>query len=159
MIVCKCPFCQANMEDDGSLAGQVVACPFCKKQFQMPPLQPPAAGVAHPPPAPPPREAYPAVQRPVRVQVPGGSDAPHVHISPSREAPYAQKSSRQNKANPAPWVLVGVVVFGFVAAGIALFATGTIQVSPEEQTRERQGRKDRGVLVKGQSGRNFSITP
>lgn len=31
-----CPHCQSSLEDDGTLGGQLVACPHCGKQFQMP---------------------------------------------------------------------------------------------------------------------------
>ena len=32
----SCPLCSGIVEDDGSLSGQVVQCPYCSGQFQMP---------------------------------------------------------------------------------------------------------------------------
>ena len=32
----SCPHCQSHVRDDGNYEGQVVACPVCAEQFQMP---------------------------------------------------------------------------------------------------------------------------
>ncbi len=49
----QCPHCNATFRNDGSLSGQVVACPKCHGQFQMPALVPVAQPVGQPkPPAP-----------------------------------------------------------------------------------------------------------
>jgi hypothetical protein len=36
MSVVQCPHCARHVTNDGSLAGQVVICPGCHRQFQMP---------------------------------------------------------------------------------------------------------------------------
>jgi hypothetical protein len=41
-----CPYCQASLTDDGSLAGQTVACPACGGQLIMPGVAP--LPLAHP---------------------------------------------------------------------------------------------------------------
>src|SRR5690348_12444984 len=40
-----CPYCQTPMIDDGSLAGQTVACPACGGQLLMPGVAPPQVQV------------------------------------------------------------------------------------------------------------------
>jgi hypothetical protein len=48
-----CPHCGGHVLDDGKQSGQVVACPFCDKQFQMPSAEARAAAeaaAASPPP-------------------------------------------------------------------------------------------------------------
>ncbi len=32
----NCPHCGQTLQDDGSLAGQTVACPICGQMFRMP---------------------------------------------------------------------------------------------------------------------------
>jgi hypothetical protein len=41
-----CPHCGGHVLDDGKHSGQVVACPFCDKQFQMPSAEARAAAEA-----------------------------------------------------------------------------------------------------------------
>ena len=49
----NCPHCGQTLQDDGSLAGQAVACPICGQMFRMPGgPQPYSAPVASIQPAP-----------------------------------------------------------------------------------------------------------
>ncbi len=52
-----CPHCQQRVLDDGELGGQIVACPHCGDQFQMPKGQPP--------PSPPTRAQVPLLATPI----------------------------------------------------------------------------------------------
>jgi hypothetical protein len=49
MNVVQCPHCSQPVGNDGTLAGQAVSCPRCRRRFQMPLLQ---AAPASPPPEP-----------------------------------------------------------------------------------------------------------
>jgi hypothetical protein len=55
MEIVECPFCAARVTNDGSLSLQVVTCPVCRQQFQMPAAPAPAPAPA-PPAAGPPEE-------------------------------------------------------------------------------------------------------
>ena len=52
----NCPYCNAKVLNDGTLAGQMVACPTCGRQFTTPiqgPVAPPLASETAVPPPPP----------------------------------------------------------------------------------------------------------
>ncbi len=54
-IVFKCPHCQTELEVDSGAAGEIISCPACNREFNIPaaPPTPPPAPVAPAPPAPP----------------------------------------------------------------------------------------------------------
>lgn len=46
MRLIPCPYCRADIQDDGTFAGQPVTCPHCAGQFMMPPAGPGSANMA-----------------------------------------------------------------------------------------------------------------
>ncbi len=57
----SCPSCGGTVKNDGSLAGQAVACPFCTASFVMPAFTPAPAGAPPAPSATPLATASPAM--------------------------------------------------------------------------------------------------
>lgn len=47
MSVVQCPHCARHVTNDGSLAGRVVICPGCHRQFQMPPAEEDTPAIKH----------------------------------------------------------------------------------------------------------------
>ena len=136
----NCPHCGQTLQDDGSLAGQTVACPICGQMFRLPggpqpyvapmpaaqPVPPataaPGAGWAPP--------AAPAAQSPDRsVPGPPPDDGPEMSL-PFEVAPASVVASRMVKAEGETegskvmfWVVVGGMGFVvLVVAVITLFA-------------------------------------
>jgi HEAT repeat protein len=142
----NCPHCGQILQDDGSLAGQTVACPICGQMFRMPggpqpyvasaptiqPAPPAPAGAAvwtppaGPPAAPPPPE--PAATPPAE------DDGPDMSL-PFELAPASVTASRVAKtaedtqgSKVMLWVVIGAM--GFVVALVAvIFLAGVFRDS------------------------------
>jgi HEAT repeat protein len=141
----NCPHCGQNLQDEGSLAGQTVACPICGQMFRMPggpqpyvapapavqPSPPPAAGAAAwAPPA-----ALPAAPPAEPAAAPPADDDGADMSLPFEVAPASVTASRVAKTAEETqgskvmlWAVIGGM--GFVVALVAvIFLAGVFRES------------------------------
>jgi len=113
MIAVKCPHCQAAIRCDDRFAGQVVLCPTCKKQLQMPTVAQPLpaqASAGLPDSAPTEEQNF--------TWTPGDTQRSSTRYSTSRT-----HTSRRKKTDPTLYIVGGVLVVVAVL-GIALVGGG-----------------------------------
>jgi HEAT repeat protein len=142
----NCPHCGQTLQDDGSLAGQTVACPMCGQMFLMPggpqPYVAPAPAAQPAPPAnagaaawsPP---AGPPSQAPAEPAGPPADDGTDMPL-PFEVAPASVVASRMAKADDETqgskvmlWVVIGGM--GFVVALVAvIFLAGLLSSSSSD---------------------------
>jgi hypothetical protein len=96
MQIVACPHCSGRVSNDGTLGGQVVNCPMCGGQFQMPPLQ----------------QASRKQDRPSYWEEKEAGEA--------RLKPLRRRSKDTKRAyDSAFWIAVGIATAGFLSRIIA----------------------------------------
>ncbi len=134
MATLKCPHCRGSVQFDPALAGQVVACPHCNKQFQM-------LEVAKLPSSSQPTRKRESGSASRSVPHAGGSGLGNVEIPPPAIRPITSKYAyRTKKPNSTAPYLVGALAVAFLAASIAIIFMHTEGVAPalrEGQERRR----------------------
>jgi len=121
-----CPFCNQRMNNQPGLAGQVVQCPYCQGQFQMPDLpQPPPQRVQiMAPPAP----VIQVVQAPPSVQYVQAPMAPLAMAPAAFTCPLCRSAGPfipKQRVSTAGWVVMVVllltaVLFPFFWIGLLI---------------------------------------
>ncbi len=122
-----CPYCRKLLANDGTLAGQAVACPLCGGQFRMPP-------------------AVPAAQ-PAPQAIPGGGPSARVAAAAGRPPAKAACSAFSGSSGPprppaaaAPPVVAGPIVASGVSAVAGQFLPRPESVS---ETLSRHSQRQR----------------
>jgi len=151
-----CPYCRKLLANDGSLAGQAVACPLCGGRFRMPPAVPqPAQPSAQAQPQTSRLAAGPAIQSgpapaettaAVRIPRPPAAAAPPVASSAGAAAAGAQFLPRPESVSESlyrqvqrrrhsPVTQVGIVLgVLFVLLGIAILIGTYLWLSHEQDS-------------------------
>lgn len=120
-----CPHCRNQLIDDGRFAGQVVQCPTCQQQFQMP-------GRAS--------TVTPAVAAPTQNPFAFGN---------SPASPATRFIAPRPKPSILPWVIVGVAIL--VVGGIGVWAfnkNGVPAQSKEQSISQADATKSLPTLIK-----------
>lgn len=105
----SCPHCGQPIVNDGSLAGQLVMCPICHSQLQMP-----APDVVLPPPVLP--QGPPATS----VPPPFISDSPEIIRRPQR---ISHVNVKRRKPSPNPLIATLIILFAITALSVAVIGS------------------------------------
>lgn len=100
----SCPHCRGILGFDPALAGQVVSCPYCQNQFQMPRAAPPA-----------PRAAAPQSVNPFESPA-----APEFNFG-EQEDPSPKRLSRTRAKNRVKAPAILMMVYGSLVFALMLF--------------------------------------